>query len=85
MVQVRVKSNSLNAVVSDQRNEINKFKWIESERAGHDIGWDRAQQEWMLNHCADWIRHGWEEAIDQAMRQACGVATHRTRRQAFPR
>jgi len=27
--------------------EINKFKWLESEKAGHDIGFEKASQEWI--------------------------------------
>lgn len=26
--------------------EIEQHKWIESEKAGHDIGWDRALLNW---------------------------------------
>ncbi len=34
--------------------EINKHKWIESEKAGKDIGWDRALLDWIMNHKKDW-------------------------------
>jgi hypothetical protein len=34
--------------------EINKHKWLESEKAGHDIGWDRALYDWLLHHKKDW-------------------------------
>ncbi|MCX8107938.1 MAG: DUF4032 domain-containing protein [Verrucomicrobiae bacterium] len=37
-----------------QRAEILKHKWIESEKAGHDIGFERALTEWMTKY-----RHGW--------------------------
>lgn len=30
------------------KHEILLHKWYESERAGHDIGWDRAAFDWML-------------------------------------
>jgi hypothetical protein len=30
------------------RNEILLHKWYESEKAGHDIGWDRAAVDWMI-------------------------------------
>lgn len=30
------------------KHEILLHKWYESERAGHDIGWDRAALDWML-------------------------------------
>ncbi len=34
------------------RTEIETHKWYESERAGYDIGWERAAVDWM-------IRYGW--------------------------
>jgi len=36
--------------------EINKFKWIQSERAGHDIGFDAAAKEWIKKHGAEWLK-----------------------------
>ncbi|MCK5580189.1 MAG: hypothetical protein KAJ18_02835 [Candidatus Omnitrophica bacterium] len=32
------------------RNEIDRYKWIESEKAGCDIGFDRAVEEWMKQY-----------------------------------
>lgn len=32
------------------REEILRHKWIESEKAGYDIGWERASQDWMIYH-----------------------------------
>ena len=79
MIALKSNLNSLDEILRDQQAEINKYKWIESERAGRDIGWDRAQQEWMLNHLGDWIHHGREAAIDEALRQACRVPKRRAR------
>jgi hypothetical protein len=31
------------------RGEIRTHKWCESEKAGHDIGWDRAVVDWTLH------------------------------------
>jgi hypothetical protein len=31
------------------REEISLHKWYESERAGHDIGWERAAVSWMMH------------------------------------
>lgn len=31
-------------------NEINKHKWIESEKAGRDIGIRSARTDWLINH-----------------------------------
>lgn len=30
------------------RKEIERHKWFESEKAGYDIGWDRAAVDWMI-------------------------------------
>jgi hypothetical protein len=38
------------------RTEIDKHKWIESEKAGHDIGFDVALVDWLTNHKNEWIR-----------------------------
>ena len=35
--------------------EIKRHKWIESEKAGHDIG-DRAAFEWLERHYEEWLR-----------------------------
>jgi len=40
--------------VLDELDEILKYKWIESERAGFDIGMDRAIREWLHNHFTAW-------------------------------
>ena len=39
-----------------QREEILKHKWYESERAGHDIGFDRALTDWTIRHCSEWLK-----------------------------
>jgi len=37
-----------------ERDEILRHKWIKSERADHDIGFEAALVDWMLNHRSDW-------------------------------
>ena len=32
------------------RREVDAHKYYESEKAGHDIGWDRARVDWMLKY-----------------------------------
>ena len=39
-----------------QREEIMKHKWYESERAGHDIGFDRALTDWSIRHRSEWLK-----------------------------
>ena len=35
--------------------EINRHKWLESEKAGKDIGWNKALVSWVQNHKKDWM------------------------------
>lgn len=37
-----------------EREEILKHKWIESEKAGHDIGFERALTDWIIKHRSKW-------------------------------
>ncbi len=37
-----------------QRDEILRHKWIKSEKAKHDIGFEAALVDWMLNHRSEW-------------------------------
>ena len=36
--------------------EIDKLKWIESEKEGRDIGKSRAVFLWVKNHRAQWLK-----------------------------
>jgi hypothetical protein len=37
-----------------EREEILKHKWIESEKAGRDIGFERALTDWIVKHRSKW-------------------------------
>jgi len=37
-----------------EREEILKHKWLESEKAGYDIGFERALLDWIRNHRENW-------------------------------
>ena len=37
-----------------EREEILRHKWIESEKAGKDIGFERALLDWIRRHRDDW-------------------------------
>ena len=39
-----------------EREEILKHKWIESEKAGRDIGFERALTDWIIKHRSKWRR-----------------------------
>ena len=38
----------------DERSEILRHKWLESEKEGHDIGFERALLDWVIDHRAEW-------------------------------
>ena len=40
-----------------ERDEILKHKWIESEKAGYDIGFEHALTEWIIKHRSRWRKH----------------------------
>lgn len=37
-----------------EREEILKHKWIESEKAGADIGFEKALLDWVMKHRSHW-------------------------------
>jgi hypothetical protein len=40
-----------------EREEILKHKWIESEKSGNDIGFEKALLSWVRKHRTDWKTH----------------------------
>lgn len=40
-----------------EREEILKHKWYESEKAGHDVGFEWALTDWIIKHRAKWKKH----------------------------
>lgn len=52
-----VKQSSLYQEFLAEREEILKHKWLESERLGYDIGFERALLDWIRKH-----REGWRAA-----------------------
>jgi hypothetical protein len=49
--------------LEDQWMEIEKHKWIESERAGTDLGY-HAAMDWIKKHAANWLRRR-QENLEQ--------------------
>ncbi|HOX02779.1 MAG TPA: DUF4032 domain-containing protein [Candidatus Paceibacterota bacterium] len=39
-----------------EREEILKHKWIESEKAGRDVGFEWALTDWIVKHRGNWRR-----------------------------
>jgi hypothetical protein len=49
-----LKNSSLYREFQAEREEILRHKWIESEKAGQDIGFERALTDWIIKHRAAW-------------------------------
>jgi hypothetical protein len=39
---------------SEEKEEILKHKWLESEKAGQDIGFNKALLDWIVYHRKNW-------------------------------
>jgi hypothetical protein len=49
-----VKNSSLYSEFMAEREEILRHKWIESEKAGGDIGFERALVDWVVKYRSAW-------------------------------
>jgi len=60
-----VKNSSLYREFQAEREEILKHKWIESEKAGYDIGFEQALTDWIVKHRSKW-RKGRQAQTNQS-------------------
>ena len=42
------------SIRTHHKREIQRHKWIESEKAGHDIGFEKALLDWIVKHRSSW-------------------------------
>jgi hypothetical protein len=52
-----LKNSSLYREFQAEREEILRHKWIESEKAGRDIGFEQALTDWIIKHRSTWRRN----------------------------
>ena len=52
-----LKNSSLFREFLAVREEILKHKWIESEKEGRDIGFERALTDWIINYRSTWRKN----------------------------
>ena len=52
-----LKNSTLYREFQAEREEILKHKWIESEKAGRDIGFEQALTDWIIKHRASWRKN----------------------------
>ena len=57
-----VKNSVLYKEFLAERAEILKHKWIESEKAGRDIGFEKALLDWIVKHRSNWRERRMKEA-----------------------
>ncbi len=57
-----LKSSSLYREFQAEREEIMRHKWLESEKAGFDIGFERALTDWIVKHRAKWRKSRQQQA-----------------------
>ncbi|HZS18961.1 MAG TPA: hypothetical protein VFA51_13620 [Candidatus Udaeobacter sp.] len=57
-----VKNSVLYKEFLAERAEILKHKWIESEKAGKDIGFEKALLDWIVKHRSNWRERRKKEA-----------------------
>ncbi|GAB1489482.1 hypothetical protein MASR2M8_19350 [Opitutaceae bacterium] len=72
-----VKQSSLYQEFLAEREEILRHKWLESERLGYDIGFERALLDWIRKHREGWrtarrsqVAHVQHQQIQQARAKA---------------
>jgi len=52
-----VEESSIYKEFMAERDEIFRHKWIESEKKGHDIGFDKALMEWIVKYRSEWRKN----------------------------
>jgi len=57
-----LKNSTLYREFQAEREEILKHKWIESEKAGHDIGFERALTDWIIRYRSNWRKSRQQQA-----------------------
>ncbi len=52
-------AESKEKLLKDKRvvEEINRHLWIESERAGYDVGFENAAADWLENFSKSWMKY----------------------------
>lgn len=58
-IEQLLKTSNLYKEFLAEREEILRHKWIESEKAGRDVGFEKALLDWVTTHRAEWRRQRW--------------------------
>ena len=60
-----LKNSSLYREFQAEREEILRHKWLESEKAGRDIGFERALTDWIIKHRTKWRRSRQQQSANR--------------------
>jgi hypothetical protein len=60
-----LKNSTLYQEFLAEREEILKHKWIESQKAGYDIGFERALTDWIVKYRTGWRK--WRRTLRAAV------------------
>jgi hypothetical protein len=60
--------------------EINRYKWIESEKVGFDIGFDEAAKQWTEKHGCDYLKSCCKPAEKTIKKAAASCGSSKTRK-----
>ena len=51
---IQIDNSQLYQEFLEERDQILRHKWLESEKEGRDIGFERALLDWVTNHRKKW-------------------------------
>ncbi len=74
-----IPNNTVEKLLADKRvvAEIERHLWIESERVGYDIGYEKAQEDWLKKFSLAWMEYHMPEELlknrKSAMRTPAGI------------
>lgn len=54
---IEIEDTKIYQLFVEQRNHILRNKWFLSEKAGHDVGFERALIDWTINHRCEYMKH----------------------------
>ena len=58
-IKLHLKNMDAKKLLRNKRviEEINRHKWLESEIAGYDIGFEAAAEDWLKKHAGVWVAY----------------------------
>jgi hypothetical protein len=85
----RIMNSALYQEFLAEREEILQHKWLESEKVGYDVGFERALLDWIMKYRSSWRKHrrqGGSPAYGiQRSRGSVGMAGRTQHQSSLPR